>query len=330
MSLISMMSSYYYFGRYANALSAELQRITSIDAIPLSVRHLQHSLVPLTYVRESRILTKHLMATLTRLSNSANIQMDPDQSFEARQRRSAFAEESNAGKSRSPEMQMSNHQRRTLQQEVVEEDVQSIGRNFRTAEDNTSCDVRSMHTAESDRSEPYSLPELPFRRSSRFEFDTPNICIYIERSKNANLVVYEGIFTKDGTLDPKVPLHPYWLDIDPGTRAEARKKGKMDDRSELNYLEKKMAYGVSSKEQENTPGVFDVDFVAISNRALTLRTHTPSGLPIVVGPINGRDCIFEKIYVKSIERFPMPKVEYVDLFGYDASTMERVTERVVL
>lgn len=48
---------------------------------------------------------------------------------------------------------------------------------------------------------------------------------------------------KDGKLDANKPLDGYWLDIDPEYVKANRKKGKTDDRDELSYIDKTMAYG---------------------------------------------------------------------------------------
>lgn len=70
----------------------------------------------------------------------------------------------------------------------------------------------------------------------------PNIAFIVERSKNKNIVVYEGL-VKDGKIDPAKPLDVYWLDIDPVNVKNNRAKGQKHDRSELGMIESKMAYG---------------------------------------------------------------------------------------
>ena len=65
--LVSMLTSYYLFGRFMNGLSEELQRMRSPDDIPLSLWHMAHHLTPLCRVREAKVLMKHLGATLSRI-----------------------------------------------------------------------------------------------------------------------------------------------------------------------------------------------------------------------------------------------------------------------
>ena len=54
----------------------------------------------------------------------------------------------------------------------------------------------------------------------------------IERSKNANVVHYDARLTADGKLDPKEPVIAYYVMLAEDGR-----------RKELNWIEKKMAYG---------------------------------------------------------------------------------------
>jgi hypothetical protein len=120
---------------------------------------------------------------------------------------------------------------------------------------------------------PKAVLEVPFyiARGQRFPEDKPTICFYIERSKNANIVVYDCLMevpTISGVVegsvaidtaqnDPnpvplvfnskkgKSPLQAYWLDKDPSFALPKRQQGITTDRSELNFLEKRMAYGAN-------------------------------------------------------------------------------------
>ena len=73
LSLVSMLTSYYLFGRFMNGLSEELQRMRSPDDIPLSLWHMAHHLTPLCRVREAKVLMKHLEATLSRTWERMNM-----------------------------------------------------------------------------------------------------------------------------------------------------------------------------------------------------------------------------------------------------------------
>lgn len=72
-----------------------------------------------------------------------------------------------------------------------------------------------------------------------------NILFFIARSKNKNLVIYEGKVSGDGhSFDTAKAVDVYWLDLDPEYQAAKRKKGVTSDKEELNLVEKQFAYGV--------------------------------------------------------------------------------------
>merc|ERR1719385_132694 len=68
-----------------------------------------------------------------------------------------------------------------------------------------------------------------------------SVLFWIERSKNKNIVVYEA--EQKNKSDHFNNVVGYWLDIDPEYVKKNRAKGKKDDREDLNFMEKKMAYG---------------------------------------------------------------------------------------
>lgn len=132
-------------------------------------------------------------------------------------------------------------------------------------------------------------------RGSRFHLDIPQYCLYIERSKNANVVVYQAQFSKTSdnaekdlensseqresmvaSSDEKDEakhgkkkkgpsnnneknksietvfrssdtLHPLWIKLEPEHVERRRQRGEVDDYTELNLVEKKLAYGCSSE-----------------------------------------------------------------------------------
>lgn len=102
-------------------------------------------------------------------------------------------------------------------------------------------------------------------RGSRFNLDHHDMCLYIARSKNANVVVYQAKYKPEHsdnlgeggenvnsgvrtecTLHPTETLHPMWIKLEPEHVARRRARGETDDRCELNMIEKKMAFGCST------------------------------------------------------------------------------------
>ena len=65
----------------------------------------------------------------------------------------------------------------------------------------------------------------------------------IERSKNANVVHYDARLNADGKLDPKEPVIAYWIMLAEDGRRE-----------DLNWIEKKKAYGFDIKPDPSGDG----------------------------------------------------------------------------
>eukprot|EP00796_Vickermania_ingenoplastis_P010012 gene10012-6991_t len=99
-------------------------------------------------------------------------------------------------------------------------------------------------------------------RGNRFNLDHHDMCLYIRRSKNLNVVVYQAKYKSersdnlgeggeqvesgvraDCVLHPTQPLHPLWIKLEPEHVARRRARGETDDRCEISLVERKMAYG---------------------------------------------------------------------------------------
>ncbi len=169
-------------------------------------------------------------------------------------------------------------------------------------------------------------------RGARFQNDEADICMYIQRSKNQNVVCYRGVYVDraSDSLKPDAPIDAYWLDIDPEYVKANRKNGKMDDRCELNLIDRTVAYGHSVASPTNCSPLtfYEVSFVALSDRKMVL-TSVAGGTPVVFSKINGQDAAVTRIYVKATEPkhfWQMPSVEYVELHGVDPLSGEAVLE----
>ncbi|KPI84186.1 hypothetical protein ABL78_6760 [Leptomonas seymouri] len=94
----------------------------------------------------------------------------------------------------------------------------------------------------------------------RFNNDHHDTCMFIERSKNLNVVAYtanlvdlktgaavaSGEKKADLTFKASDPLHAYWIKIEPEHVARRRARGEMEDICELNMVERKLAFGCSA------------------------------------------------------------------------------------
>ena len=137
---------------------------------------------------------------------------------------------------------------------------------------------------------------------------------YLQRDPNANTVVYELNRNSAGAVDEKQPIHPFWIRYaDDG------------ERKELNYIQRKFAYGLNTKKLGN--GSYELTFVCYSKLPLYLRKAPGRKYHIYV-TINQQEAMLDRVYVR-IEggTFWVPNVVYVELKGRDAATGKVVTER---
>jgi hypothetical protein len=135
---------------------------------------------------------------------------------------------------------------------------------------------------------------------------------FIERNKNANIVVYEANLAQDGLFDTKNPVNAYWL-----------MKAEKGQREELNKIEREMAYGFSARVVDDRKSAW-----------LTLVAYKAQPIHLIVGDggvrpeaqIAGRKSHLTKIYVKASDAL-IPSVEYIELHGIDVSTGKPLVER---
>jgi hypothetical protein len=136
----------------------------------------------------------------------------------------------------------------------------------------------------------------------------------IERSKNANLVVYDSRLMASGELDPKNPVVVYWL-----LNAQDGR------REELNRVERQRAYGFDV-EPGKDPGTFLVILKAGKKRPFVVAMH--DGCPVALDTIGGRPAVLERIFVREKAGMTL-KVDSVDFFGRDRTDGRPVTETLV-
>ncbi|RNF00097.1 hypothetical protein TraAM80_07805 [Trypanosoma rangeli] len=97
-------------------------------------------------------------------------------------------------------------------------------------------------------------------RGGRFDHDTQDTFMYIQRSKNRSVVAYAANLLDAGTrgsvpsgagrccvMDPANPVHAYFVILEPSIVEERRKKGATSEISELTFIQRKLAYGCSAK-----------------------------------------------------------------------------------
>ena len=137
----------------------------------------------------------------------------------------------------------------------------------------------------------------------------------IERNKNSNVVHYDAQLTADGKLDRKKPVIAYWVMLAQDGRRE-----------NLNWIEKKMAYGINIKPDPSVNG-YQMTIVAAPQRSITVKKVGSAVRAEIV--IDGRPAILEKMYINASEKLTGPTVHYLELYGKDVQTAEKRFEKVI-
>ncbi|GAB3998544.1 hypothetical protein GCM10028807_46520 [Spirosoma daeguense] len=146
---------------------------------------------------------------------------------------------------------------------------------------------------------------------------SPNQLFYLQRSKDANTVIYEARLTADRILDPTKPVDVYWM--------RYAEKGQREDLSSVQW---RMAYGYTHKAAKQASNTYNVSLHAFQERPLQITYH--HGKPVAMMQINGQKACLRKVFVQ-VDPKPhlIPHVAYVDMFGTTLETGQPVYERII-
>jgi hypothetical protein len=135
----------------------------------------------------------------------------------------------------------------------------------------------------------------------------------IARNTNANVVHYDAQLTADGNLDRKTPVIAYWVML-----------AKDGHRENLNWIERKMAYGFNIKPYPAVNG-YQMTIVAARQRSITVKKVGNAVRAEIV--IDGRPAILEKMYINASGH----TVHSLELYGKDVQTggnrFEKITPK---
>ena len=145
-------------------------------------------------------------------------------------------------------------------------------------------------------------------------WDKSDPLFLIERNKNKNYVQYDFRLTENNDLPASNPVIAYWV-LENG------------EQEELTLIERKYAYGIDSQEKLEQ-NKFRVLMVVLKDREIIVEKINGSFRAVVF--INGQQSILEKVYIESEERLMgLPKVLYVDLFGWTSGKGFPLRERII-
>lgn len=138
---------------------------------------------------------------------------------------------------------------------------------------------------------------------------------YIQRSSNANTVIYDANLQANKSLNPKSPVHTYWI-----------RYGEKGQKEELSTIQRTLAYGLYTDVIKAEPNSYEGYFLAYRKRKFVVKLDS-RGNPIALFPINGKLQILKRVFVSVDESNIMPSVNYIELFGKDLNTGKDVYER---
>jgi hypothetical protein len=137
---------------------------------------------------------------------------------------------------------------------------------------------------------------------------------FIERNKNKNYIQYDVRLTKTNDLHASNPVTAYWVLENGG-------------QEELTLIERKFAYGIDSQEKLEQ-NKFRVLMVVLKDREIIVEKINGSFRAVVF--INGQKSILKKVYIESKEGLMgLPKVLYIDLFGWTKGRGFPMRERII-
>lgn len=158
------------------------------------------------------------------------------------------------------------------------------------------------------------LDHIPRLRAEYPVPNEPNMLFYIQRSVNANTVVYAAPPERRGTA---APVDVFWrlYNIDGHTRP-------------LNFVERALAYGVNSVTVRPAPAATSFRIAAIPELELTLE-QDGAGHPAAVIQFAHRSARLVYVYLQVDDRGIMPRVTSLDLFGVEQGTGKTLHEHVI-
>lgn len=164
------------------------------------------------------------------------------------------------------------------------------------------------------------VTELDHIPSVRAEFPVPsdpNMLFYIQRSVNANTLVYAAHVDSPGRIDPDAPVDVYWrwYNVD-------------GHRKPLNFIERMLAYGVKSVAHSGSGSTVTFKVAALPERELILE-QDGHGHPEALMRFGNRTARLIYVYLQVDDSGLTPNVTAVDLFGIDKLTGKPLREHVI-
>ena len=142
----------------------------------------------------------------------------------------------------------------------------------------------------------------------------PTELFRIERSKNANIVIYEAKPGREGALDEDAPVTASWVLLATTGKRES-----------LTFFEKLFAYGFEVRLARSGQSAL-VTLKALRGRPIRVAEH--DGCLVAFGTIGGVEAVLKRVFVTTDEHGAAPSVTGIELFGVDPLTGETRSEKI--
>lgn len=143
--------------------------------------------------------------------------------------------------------------------------------------------------------------------------DDPNQLFYLQRTTNANTVVYAANYDAEGRLDARNPISVYW-----------RRFATTGHRRQLTPIERFLAFGVRVQPR-GVPGEFTVIPRAAPQHPLVLRQTGP-GRAEILAPLGGGMARLSHVFLEIDETGLLPAVRKAIVHGTDLASGRAVIE----
>lgn len=163
-------------------------------------------------------------------------------------------------------------------------------------------------------SELHEMPPPP-RPGYRAPAD-PDTLFYLQRSTNANTIVYAANIDAQGRWDPRNPVEVFWRVFD----EDGRRHG-------LNWIERLLAYGVKVEPVKGLPNEFDAYIVSFPQMKCRIDV-SQSGAPECIMRINGRRARLVSAYIELDESGVWPRPIFLNIYGIDTKSGTVLREHV--
>ncbi len=143
-----------------------------------------------------------------------------------------------------------------------------------------------------------------------------DLLFFLQRTPDANTVIYELNYKSDGVIDSQSPIKGSWIRYEENGKTKA-----------LTGIEKKFAYGVKCKALGND--VYEIRLAAYQKMPMyLLKSETDQQYRMYIKD-EGKNLLLKRVFVKiNGGSFWFPKVQYIDLFTTNSDTGKEILKRI--